>query len=199
MNEPDITHWIRGVAEGDSVAALRIFEHFRPRLEKLAARRLAGNRGVADEEDIVVIALNSFFKAARDQRFKQLDNRDDLWQILAMLTARKAIDHVHRERSLKRGGGQVQGESVFGHDTANRAGIDAAADVAATPELASEMMEELDAMLEALGDPTLRTIAIGKLNGCSNPELAEQLGIGLRTIERKLHLIRAVWKERADA
>jgi RNA polymerase sigma factor (sigma-70 family) len=197
MNDPDITQWIRRVADGDSVAAVRIFEHYRPRLEQLAARRLAGNRRVADEEDIVVVALNSFFRAARDERFEKLKDRDDLWQVLAMLTARKAINHVHRQRSLKRGGGQVVGEFVFEKGGVSGNGIDQAQDVADSPEMATEMMEELDAMLEALGDETLRTIAVGKLDEVSNSELAEQLGVGLRTIERKLQLIREIWKERA--
>jgi DNA-directed RNA polymerase specialized sigma24 family protein len=197
MNDPDITQWIRRVADGDSVAAFRIFEHYRSRLEQLAAQRLAGDRRVADEEDIVVVALNSFFRAARDDRFKKLEDRDDLWQLLAMLTVRKAIDHVHRQRSLKRGGGQVVGESVFEKGGASGNGIEQVQDVAGSHEMATEMIEELDAMLEALGDDTLRTIAVGKLHEASNSELAEQLGVGLRTIERKLQLIREIWKERA--
>ncbi len=114
-----------------------------------------------------------------------------------MLTARKAINHVHRQRSLKRGGGQVVGESVFEKGGVSGNGIDQAQDVADSPEMATEMMEELDAMLEALGDETLRTIAVGKLDELSNSELAKQLGVGLRTIERKLQLIREIWKERA--
>ena len=40
-----------------------------------------------DEEDVVVNAFDSFFRAARDNRFERLQDRADLWRVLAMLVA----------------------------------------------------------------------------------------------------------------
>jgi DNA-directed RNA polymerase specialized sigma24 family protein len=56
------------------------------------------------------------------------------------------------------------------------------------------LVEALRERLSALGDETLRAIALAKLHGDSNREIAEQLGLGLRSVERKLGLIRDIWQ-----
>ena len=43
-------------------------------------------------------------------RFPELDDRQDLWKVLVMLTARKAVDQLRRGHAQKRGGGLVRGE-----------------------------------------------------------------------------------------
>jgi DNA-directed RNA polymerase specialized sigma24 family protein len=49
-------------------------------------------------------------------------------------------------------------------------------------------------MLEKLNDDLLRRLAIGKLEGYQNNELADRLGISQRAVERKLNLIRQKWE-----
>ena len=44
-----------------------------------------------------------------------------------------------------------------------------------------------------LSDPGLRQIALWKLEGYTNSEIAQQLECTLRTVERKLERIRAYW------
>ena len=53
-------------------------------------------------------------------------------------------------------------------------------------------------MLESLTAETEREIAMLKLQGYSNKEIAEQLGIALRAVERKLKLIRDQWQHISD-
>ena len=43
--------------------------------------------------------------------------------------------------------------------------------------------------------PPLREVAVRKMEGCTNAELAEQFDCSKRTIERGLYLIRKKWKE----
>ena len=57
------------------------------------------------------------------------------------------------------------------------------------------MTEELERRLESLKDPVQREIAIGKLQGYTHEELAEKLNVSLRTVERKLRLIRLEWSQ----
>jgi FixJ family two-component response regulator len=42
-----------------------------------------------DAEDVLVSVFDRFFRAAQEDRFARLDDRDDLWQLLLMLTERK--------------------------------------------------------------------------------------------------------------
>ena len=55
---------------------------------------------------------------------------------------------------------------------------------------ATELLEQLD----RLGDDRLRDIAAKKLEGYSNVEIAKQLGVAVRTVERKLGRIRTCWE-----
>src|SRR5262249_61272453 len=76
--------------------------------------RLHGARKrAADESDVVQSSFDSFFRAAEQGRFPRLTDRNDLWRLLVVITARKAIDLVQREKSLKNGGGKLAGESAL--------------------------------------------------------------------------------------
>jgi DNA-directed RNA polymerase specialized sigma24 family protein len=56
------------------------------------------------------------------------------------------------------------------------------------------MAEQCEILLQRLGDDTLREVAVLKLEGYRNQEMAGRMGCSLRSIERKLELIRKVWQ-----
>ena len=61
-------------------------------------------------------AFNSFCAGAAPGKFPQLADRDDIWRLLVVITARKAMAQANREGRQKRGGGRVVEEAVlFGH------------------------------------------------------------------------------------
>jgi DNA-directed RNA polymerase specialized sigma24 family protein len=109
-----------------------------------------------------------------------------------MLTVRKAIDQKLHERAAS-GGGQVRGESAFdGRD--DPGGIDRVLGSEPTPEFAA-VAEEFRELLQ-LEDDDLRQIAIAKFEGYSNDDIAQKRDISLRSVERKLAVIRGLWKEK---
>src|SRR5262249_34422320 len=95
---------------GDPAAAQPLWERYVGRLVRLARTRLRQTRGrAADEEDVALSAFASFCKGAEQGRFPRLDDRHDLWQLLLVLTARKAAGLVQRGARLKGGGGSEGG------------------------------------------------------------------------------------------
>lgn len=66
-----------------------------------------------------------------------------------------------------------------------------------SPAFATQVAEEFQQIIEHLSDIELQKIALWKMDGLSNPEIAQKLGKAPRTVERKLNLIRQIWK-RAD-
>ena len=50
-------------------------------------------------------------------------------------------------------------------------------------------------MLALLGDPELRKVAVWKMEGYSNEEIASKLDCVPRTVERKLRMIRSLWEK----
>ena len=68
-----ITAWIDQLRAGDRAAAQRLWQGYFHRLVSLARQKLRGApRGMADEEDLALIALDSFFRGAEKGRFPQL-------------------------------------------------------------------------------------------------------------------------------
>jgi DNA-directed RNA polymerase specialized sigma24 family protein len=197
-----VTAWIEQLKAGDAAAAAPLWQAYFRRLVGLARKRLgAAPRGVADEEDVALSAFASFCRAATQGRFPRLDDRDDLWQVLMMLTARKAINLIERECSQKRGGGQ-QAPAVARGDTAGGSQADALAAVAApgpTPDFAAEVAEECRRRLEALGNDELRDVVVDKMEGYTNEEIATRRDWSLGKVERKLRLIRKTWEREARA
>jgi DNA-directed RNA polymerase specialized sigma24 family protein len=56
------------------------------------------------------------------------------------------------------------------------------------------MAETCQELLDQLPDESLRKLAILKMAGYPNREIAEQMDVTLRTIQRKLDQIRNVWE-----
>jgi DNA-directed RNA polymerase specialized sigma24 family protein len=198
-HEGSVTALIR-LAGKDDRADHELWQRYFQRLVGLARRKLGeGQRQVADEEDVVVSVFDSFLQGARDQRFRQLENRDDLWQILVMLTARKAANQKKMLLRQKRGAGRVRGGSVFEApgSSSRAAGMATVVGAEPTPDFAAQVVEEMRNLLVGLADQTLRTIAISKMQGYTNAEIADRLGCKERTIERKLQRIRQKWQDLA--
>lgn len=68
---------------------------------------------MADEDDVATTAFQNFFQAVEDGRFTQLENRDDMWQVLLMLVSRAVSRQKKHQRTAKRGGDKLRGESAF--------------------------------------------------------------------------------------
>ena len=65
---------------------------------------------------------------------------------------------------------------------------------APTPLFAALVADELRRLFDLHEDDLLREIARGKMEGCTNEEIAARHSLALRTVERKLALIRRVWE-----
>lgn len=66
-----------------------------------------------------------------------------------------------------------------------------------TAEFAAQVAEESERLLELLPDEAMRSLARLKMEGYDNKEAAQQLDCGLRTVERRLGLIRAIWEAKS--
>jgi DNA-directed RNA polymerase specialized sigma24 family protein len=187
--EGSITRWIGPLKAGDHAAAQPLWEAYFGRLVALARARLhATSRRVADEEDVALSAFDSFYRRAERGAFPRLEDRDDLWQILFVLTVRKAVDHARREGRQLRDAGRTRSlEDLSDLDAAQLVALEE------SPALAVEMTDECRRLLGLLDDPSLRSVALWKMEGYTNAEIARKLGCVEPTVERKLQRIRRRW------
>jgi DNA-directed RNA polymerase specialized sigma24 family protein len=188
---------IERLKNGDHEAARLLWRRYYPRLVALARQKLQGaaNR-VADEEDAALSAFDSFCRRAEQGKFPDLKDRDGLWALLVALTARKAADLFRHHRREKRGGGLVHGDSGLRPAEGNSGpgGFDELPGDGPTPEEAALLAEEVEGLLARLPDPALRQLAVWKLEGYTNPEIAARLGCSEPTVERRLAIIRRLMK-----
>ncbi len=191
--EGSVTRWLGQLKAGDPQAAQQLWERYFQRLVGLARKKLHGaKRQVADEEDVALSAFDTFCRGAEQGRFPRLEDRDNLWNILVLLTARKAWHLVRDEGRHKRGGKVVPLADTPSPD--EESGLDQFAGQDPTPEFAAQVAEEYQLLLAQLSDPELEAVAVWKMEGYTNEEIAAKLDCTLRTVERKLRIIRGLWQ-----
>ena len=106
-SDGSITRWIGQLQAGDPAAAQPLWEHYFHLLVDLARHKLGAKPHAADQEDVALSAFDSFCRGLKRGRFPDLHDRDNLWKLLVVLTARKASHLIRDEQRLKRGGGQT--------------------------------------------------------------------------------------------
>jgi DNA-directed RNA polymerase specialized sigma24 family protein len=195
--------WLAQLKGGDPEAAQRLWEVYYARMVELARHKLQGApRRMADEEDVALSAFKSFCRGAREGRFPQVQDCDNLWPLLMALTAHKAVDLLRHERRVKRGGQGVHrdaGAPAGAERPASETDWSQVIGREPTPEFALQIAEECQRRLDRLTDSILRAIAVWKMEGYTTEEIAAKLGCVPRTVERKLRVIRKLWGDEGTA
>lgn len=185
MTDDDpVTEWIAGLKAEDQAAAEKLWHRYCRRVAGIAKRILGtGLAGAADEHDVAQSAFRSFFLRASRGQFPQLEDREDLWKLLATITIRKAIKRRRKNARQK---------------STHEVGAYFAEELAAenSHELSVDMREEVTRLVGLLDEKTQQVAGL-LLQGHTNQEIADQIGTSLATIERKRKLIRETWRREA--
>ena len=180
-----VTRLIRAAQRDHDSAVGPLLAVYFDRLVQLARQRLQNLPGMANyDEDLALRSFYSVYRRVSDpERPLQLTGRDDLWRLLATRTISRAIDLIRRHRP-----GEVPGE----YDLAQLLTREP------TPEEAAATAEECRRLLELLPEPELRLVALWKVEGYTNGEIAARLDCVPRTVERKVRRIRLLWKHELE-
>lgn len=182
-----ISELLIDLKRGDQAAAEAIWRRTVQRIAAAARKRLSALRvrGV-DEEDVVIDVFASLCRGAEGGRFPRLNDTNDLWQVLFMLTRQKVID-VRRRRppewTESALGAQPDGEPT---------GLEWLVQDDLHTEFVAHAVDEFGELLAML-DEQRQHIALLRMDGCTVGEIAAKLDISQRSVERKLALIRKRW------
>jgi RNA polymerase sigma factor (sigma-70 family) len=198
-DDGSVTCWFDPLRDGDPAAAHELWQRYFHRLVSLARKKLQDSpRRAVDEEDVALDAFASLCRGVREGRFPQLLDRDNLWALLVVITVRKAGHLARHERSLRQGGGVViVGEAQA--EPGEEPPLEQVLSRNPTPEMAAQMAEECQRLLRCLGDKELETVALARMEGYSEDEIAERLGYAPRSIRRKVRMIREIWERELTA
>jgi RNA polymerase sigma factor (sigma-70 family) len=199
-DDGSVTFWIEGLKAGDAAAVQELWQRYFTTLVRLARAALRdAPQAAEDAEDAALSAFDSFCAGVAQGRFPRLDDRDNLWRILVTITRRKVLDQVERQKRQKRGGPGAEAETVETPPDRGRdrdrvtLALDEVTSPQPTPEFAAMVADECRRLLALLVDERERQIAVLRMEGYTNEEIAQRLGCGLRSVVRKVDLIRKRW------
>lgn len=184
-SDGSVTRWLHQLQAGNATAAEQLWERYCARLGHLARRHLGAHpRRSLDEEDVIVSVFDALFRGMQEGRFPALHDRDNLWRLLVVITARKAADKAEFE---------ARRHAIHPRATIDSACLSQAMSNEPTPDFVAQMTEECERRLQQLPDESLRQLALWRLEGYSQQEIADRLRISLRSVERKIQRIRSLW------
>ncbi|HKI18631.1 MAG TPA: ECF-type sigma factor, partial [Isosphaeraceae bacterium] len=117
-------------------------------------------------------------------QFPQLRDDGELWCVLLTITNRKSRNLIRYLRAGKR---DIRKNE---HDAAE---LEQLLSSGPSPETVAEITDGCQRLLEILPDQGLRNIAVWKMEGRTNDEIALELGRSAETVRRKLKAIRDIW------
>jgi DNA-directed RNA polymerase specialized sigma24 family protein len=167
---------------GDRNAApFEFWNSYHARVLRVARRVLRGAAmSVDDAEDVALLVIAEFLDGVSRGRFTMVLPRD-VWAVLSTIAVRRAIN-ARRHGIARRDRGLAPAESG-----------DSLSDARASQQSVVEAKDMGDYLVRTLDDELLRRIALLRLKDFSSNEIASQIGIGRRTVERKLVVIRRRW------
>ena len=175
--EAELEEWIAKLKSGEELAAEKIWQGYFQRVRALAEKKLGSlPQRDRDAEDVALSALNALCVGARDGKFQRLEDSNDLWQILAMITSRKAANAWRRQTNRLE-----VGESIFGNPLEkDSAGMNQVSDNRDQQEIEQTLSNVSAELLSGLDDKQ-RQVAAYRLQGFSNDEIAEKRNVSEST------------------
>jgi RNA polymerase sigma-70 factor (ECF subfamily) len=172
--------------KGDENAARIIVDGYVDRLQALARRHLH-QRVMArvDPEDIVQSAFRTFFARAKAGQFV-FSEQDDLCKLLVRITLNKTLRQVAFHKAAKRDPCQEAPRDE--HHTDRIASLLGAEP---SPEAQVAFLDQLEHFLGQL-EPQQRQIVELRMEGFSNEEICQTLGIHDRKIRRVIEKVRVL-------
>jgi len=170
----------------DQEAARQIVDRYIDRLLALARRRISQRLASrVDAEDIVQSVFRTFFVRLKDGRFT-FHEEDDLCKLLVRITLHKTLRQVAFHKAAKRDPNQEAAQGDHCHER-----LLSVLDREPSAEDAVAFEDELQNFRRLL-NPQEQQIIEMRLQGCTNDEIAQALGIYDRKIRRVIERVREV-------
>ncbi len=178
-DQGSVTSFFQQVRKGDEKAVVALWDRLFPKLHEIARKRAAGMAATPEQVDAEQVALNAFHsmvQAVHAGQWQGVSGRRELWAMLRTLVLRKTIREIETNRRFLRQSPELDEETTAWHWEKN-------------------FREEVEDLLSRFQSPISRQVLICQLQGLTQEEIAETLGVSPRTIRRKLALIRSALKQ----
>lgn len=201
--ENSVTEWIAALLEGEDGAADQLWRRYFDQMLRVVQGYLRGAGMTVsagfDPEQVALDSFRRFCAAHRNGQFPELRSREQLWPLLVTITLNLTRDELRSERAQKRRSDHrtfLESELKFvpGEDS-EFGSLDQIPGRMPPTDVAAEMAEHCRDLIGKLDDPELQQVALWKLDGLTNDEIAHRLGFSRRTVQRMLQVIRTTWEQ----
>lgn len=175
-----ITLLLRQVAQGDRQALDLVYAHLYPELKRLARARLR-DQGRGDDLHTTTLVHESFMRLVASRGLALADRRH-FFAYAAKTMRHIVIDSARAMQAERRGSGAQ-------HESLDEGMLVEQADTQACNELMR--VHEALLALEALDPELSQIVEMRYFGGYSETEMAELLGVGERTVQRRWNKARA--------
>lgn len=189
-----VSQWLANPEESSHpTGAQLLWQRFGVRLVRLARSHLRHAKDPAYEaEDLALSTINAFYRDAMVNCFARPANRQELWNLLAVIS-------LNKSRNFRKSLARQKRQSGFAKNADARDQSELLEDTRAdSPALVASIADECEFLLSMLDnqDPTgeLRTIALMRLDGASKAQIATAMGYTRFTISARVNLIQAIWR-----
>jgi RNA polymerase sigma factor (TIGR02999 family) len=177
-DQGEIAEALRAVDARDHSELDRAFAAFYPELKKIAHARLRGS-GLNGSIQTTALVHDSYLKLANGPGIK-VGDRLQFFAYSSRVLRSIVIDLVREERALRRGGDA----DIVTLDTAAGEGVPPSVDV----ETVNDALKDL----EKLDSSLARLVEMRFFGGMTEDEIAEALGVSVRTVSRDWNKARAL-------
>lgn len=191
-----ITLWISEVKAGNKEVLEHLWRCFFNRLERLVERKMGQSTGqIHDAEDAVLSAFDTFWCRASNEKFPELSNRKDLWNLLAKISIRKAIKHRDWENAKQRGPSAHQENASAGdQDSSTGDAVEQFPDPEPPPDVLVQFSEEFKKLVGSLDKTTLQ-VALLRERSLTYEQVAAELDITTAKVFRCVRKIEKAWNQ----
>jgi RNA polymerase sigma factor (sigma-70 family) len=179
-----VSAWFDGLVREIPEDQQVLVERYTQRLLHEVRRKLPERfRGRVDPEDIVQSVYRSFFSRVRQEDFSFAESLD-IWRLLIVMTMHKVDNTIKHHMRLRR---DVRRETGASDSVLGRAGP---REMEPGPEDVAVLSELLEQLLVNL-PPSYRDVVTLRLAGHSLEEIAGQVGVPKRTVQRVLNNVQS--------
>jgi RNA polymerase sigma-70 factor (ECF subfamily) len=189
--------WVRRLAAGEDEIVHEFWDRYGESLQRLAKSRMApALQQRVGPDDIVGSVCRTFFRRARKGEF-EIPGTDQLWRLLCAITLTKVRQHARFNYAIQR---TPELEVPLGDESAGEVGGDARRrrPPEPTPAEAAEFAEAMQQLFAALTEEEQKLVHC-RLEGLTQPQIAEKLRCSERTVRRLLDRIRSRWEEELES
>ena len=186
-----VTGNIRRAQTGDDLAFEWLWHRYYKSLVR-HLRKIASGPGFdpVDHEEVAHSVFIALHHGLSHEKFHSLNRRYQLWKLLTLIGLRKAINLTKRDMLQRQ---VIAQRSANGRRASD---VDPSFDEMRFDE---ELEHGLSLLDKEHPSQRLRELAIRKMNGHSNSQIADDFGWSRKTVALRLNLIYEIWKEASEA